>query len=535
MTISALPLEGMTAIADFFEPASVPLAFMSVSPAGRIAGELAAFACPAHCCGHAAPPRTPMLSMDPSLMERVAVITDTQQLRNAEWWMVRSRCPVDDDPCPYPLRSVYFCLSSALELSVDLLARVPLCASTVTKLNLNARCDIHNHISSLGAISRLVHLRELIMKNTTVLQSTRQIPMTMTQELHAVFRKLRKLVVGDFYLVKHLPLHDLPELEEVDLSGTGVTNDVVQALSSCHRVHTLTLCGCVGVDSFASLKALTRLSQLDLSHTRLDNTELLHLCRSCPNIFFLALNGCNRITDFSPLALLEDLIYLHVTRTRFRNSDLECLRALPELEEVHMSSCRVVDIFTPLKEMRTLRTLDMRDTWMDDAGVEAVARCCQLSRLSMNACPAIEHFSPLAQLSLLQELNLSCSPVTDACLRTLCTPTSSLRVLLLNGCRLVSDFTPLGSLRLLEEVGACDTAFNNDALEAVAQCPQLTKLHLHVCTALTSLAPLMTCPHLVYIGIGGTCFSRNASQRECSSLQKRGVQLSHQVFLGADF
>ncbi|KAG5486662.1 hypothetical protein LSCM1_07914 [Leishmania martiniquensis] len=536
MLAGALPLEGLTLIADYFDPACVPLAFTSVSPAGRVAGEIAAFACPAHSYGYAASSRTPMLSMDPSFMERAAVITDTQQVKNAEWWMARSRClDGSDDPHPYPLRSVHFCLSSALELSVDLLARVPLCASTVTILNLNARCDSHNHISSLGAISRLVHLRELLMKNTTVLQSTRQLPMTMTQELHAVFRKLRKLVVGDFYLVKHLPLHDLPELEEVDLGGTGVTNDVVQALSSCHRVHTLTLSGCVGIDSFAPLTALTRLTQLDVSHTRLDNAELLYLCHSCSQLSFLALNSCNRITDFSPLALLEDLKHLHVARTRFRNADLARIHALPELIEVYMSSCRVVDIFTPLAELQTLRVLDLRDTWMDDAGVEAAARCCQLLSLNLSACPAIENFSPLAQLPFLKELNLSFSPVTDTCLATLCFAATSLRVLLLNGCRLVSDFTPLRRLVSLEELGVCDTAFNDVALEAVAQCPQLTKLHLHVCTGLTSLTPLSACEHLVFLGIGGTRFSSNASERDCLSLQERGVHLSHQVFLGTNF
>ncbi|CAM36960.1 conserved hypothetical protein [Leishmania braziliensis MHOM/BR/75/M2904] len=535
MPIRALPLEGLTSIAGFFDPSSVPLAFTSASPTGRVAGELAAFACPAHCYGHAASPQTPMLSMDPSFMERVAVITDTQQVKNAEWWMVRSRRLIHDDPYPYPLRSVYFCLSSALELSVDLLARVPLCASTVTILNLNARCDSHNHISSLGVISRLVHLRELIMKNTTVLQSTRQLPMVMTPELHAVFRKLRKLVVGDFYLVKHLPLHDLPELEEVDLAGTGVTSDIVLALSSCHRVHTLTLSGCVGIDCFAPLTALTHLSRLDVSHTHLDNAELLHLCRSCSQLRFLALNSCNHITDFSPLALLENLTYLHVARTRFRTSDLERIKALPELEEVHMSSCRVVDTFTPLADLRTLRVLDLRDTWMDDAGIEAIARCCQLKRLNLSSCPAIEHFSPLAQLSMLDELNLSCSPVTDTCLAMLCAFALSLRVILLHGCRLVSDFTPLRKLSSLEEVGVCDTAFNDDALEAVAQCPQLAKLHLHVCTGVTSLSPLAACAHLVYLGIGGTRFSSNSSESECSSLQERGVRLSHQVFLGTDF
>ncbi|KAG5485840.1 hypothetical protein CUR178_07432 [Leishmania enriettii] len=535
MPIGALPLEGLTAIADFFEPACVPLAFASVSPAGRVAAELAAFACPAHCYGHAASPRTPMLSMDPSFMERVAVITDTQQVKNAEWWMVRSRCLDDDGSYPYPLRSVHFCLNSALELSVDLLARVPLCASTVTILNLNARCDSHNHISGLGAISRLVHLRELLMKNTTVLQSTRQLPMIMTQELHAVFRKLRKLVVGDFYLVKHLPLHDLPELEEVDLGGTGVTNEVVQALSSCHRVHTLTLSGCVDIDSFAPLTALTRLSQLDVSHTRLDNAELLHLCRSCPQLSFLALNSCSRITDFSPLALLEDLTHLHVARTRFRNSDLARMHALPEIVEVRMSSCRVVDTFTPLANLQTLRVLDLRDTWMDAAGIEAVAQCCQLLRLNVSACPAIEDFTALARLSLLEELNLSLSPVTDTCLEAICSAATRLRVLLLNGCHLVSDFTPLRSLGSLEEVGVCDTAFNDAALEAVAQCPQLRKLHLHVCTGLTSLAPLAACDHLVFLGIGGTRFSSNASEYECFFLQERGVHLSHQVYLGINF
>ncbi|KAG5511133.1 hypothetical protein JKF63_07073 [Porcisia hertigi] len=534
MVISAPSLNGFTAIAGVFDPASIPLAFTSISPIGRVAGELAAFACPAHRCGHAASPQVPMLSMDPSSFERVAVITDTQQVKNAEWWIVRRGC-FAKDPNPYPLRSVYFCLNSALELSVDMFSRVPLCASTVTILNLNARCDSHNHISSLSALSRLVHLRELIMKNTTVLQSACQLPMPISQELHAVFRKLRKLVVGDFYLVKHLPLHGLPELEEVDLGGTGVTNDVVEALSSCHRVHTLTLSGCFGIDSFAPLTALVHLSRLDVSNTRLDNTELLKLCRSCQQLCFLSLNSCSGITDFSPVALLEKLTHLHVARTRFRNSDLEPFQGLPQLEEVHMSSCRLIDIFTPLAELGALRVLDVRDTWIDDAGIEAIARCSQLLRLNLSACSAIEHFAPISRLLLLEELDLSCSLVTDACVATLCTAASSLRVLLLNRCRLVSDFTPLRSLGLVEEVGACDTAFDDAALEAVAHCPRLAKLHLHICTGITSLSPLAACTHLVYLGIGGTRFSSGAAQRQCEFLQERGVQLSHQVILFTAF
>ncbi|KAK7199051.1 Leucine Rich repeat [Novymonas esmeraldas] len=532
-----VPTYGLAAIASYFDSASVPAAFASSSPAARVAGELAAFACPAHQHGHATSPRTPMLSMNPAVMERVAVITDVQQLQFSEWWLARRRCTAREGPRPFPLCSVHFCVGAALEHSVDVLARVPACAATVVTLNLNSRCDTHNSIPSLDSLARLVHLRELLMKNTTVTPPGPPLRLVVTQELHAVFRQLRRLVVGDFYLVQHLPLHDLLALEEVDLGGTGVTNGVVQALASCRRIHTLTLSGCVGVSCFAPLAGLAQLTRLDVSHTRLDDAGLHRLCHGCPQLSALVLSSCGIISNFAPVEQLRELRCLHVSRTRLRNSDLERICGLTELEELCMSACRILNVFTPLASLEALHTLDVHDTWMNDAGVEAIAQCAALQKLNVSHCRGVQSFAPLARLERLAELNASCTLVTDACLTALCTASaaSRLRVLLLNCCRRITTFAVLRHVAALEELGACDTSFDDAALEAVAQCPLLARVHLHVCTGLTSLTPLVTCARLHHVGIGGTRFSCNASSHECAALVGRGVQLSHRLFLVTAF
>lgn len=523
--------EALRAVACCFPHGAVPRALVAASPATRLASEFAAYASASQgnkgcCC--AAGARTPMLSLDVRTMERDAVITDVGAVERAEWWLARRRGAA---AAPVPLRSLQFCLRTALEPSVEHIARVPLCAATVTTLNLNARCDSHNHISSLAALSRLARLRELLMKHTTVLQCPRQLPMTVSADLHAVFRNLRKLVVGDYYLVQHLPLHDLRELEEVDLSGTGVNDEVVLALSSCRRVRALSLSGCMAVDHFAPLTALTGLTQLDVSHTRIDGAALRELCRRCPGLRCVALNNCGRLADLSPLEHLTQLRCVHVARTRLRTADLARLCALPELEELHIPSCRAVEDFTPIARLQTLLVLNVRDTWIDGAGIEAASLCDALQWLDVSFCPAVEGLAPLARLSWLEELHASGTHVTDACLRALCTDLTRLRVLLLNGCRLLRDFTPLRCAAALQEVGACDTAFGDAAVAALAQCPLLRTVHLHVCVGVASLAPLMACPNLQHVGIGGTRLAGPAFEHEVSCLEKRGVRLSRQLVL----
>ncbi|KPA73245.1 hypothetical protein ABB37_01851 [Leptomonas pyrrhocoris] len=532
MFSSTLSFDALTAITSFYDPTSTPLALTAASPATRESAEMTAFAEFPHRSAELLPGRV-MFGLDPRDGERVAAIGDMQQFERMVWWLTRPSSAAGRRP--FPLRSVHFCLDSSVESPVDVVARVPLCAATVTSLNLNTRCDMCNQISSLRAISQLVGLRELLMKHTTVSQSSRPLPVNMTDDLHAVFRNLRKLVVGDYYVVQQLPLKDLHHLEEVDLSGTGVNVAVMEAIAGCCRVRSLKLRGCLGIDDFAPLGALTQLSCLDLSHTHLRDHELRHLCKCCQRLSSFALNHCDALGNFAPLEELNQLSCLHVGHTAFRNSDLERVCVLPELAELHIESCRLLDVFGPLAFLRDLCDLDARDTWVDDAGVVAIAQCTKLRRVTLSGCASISKFSPLSQLTHLEHLCLSGCLIADACLNALCTPMMPLRTFLLNGCRVLRDFTPLRRLQLVEEIGVCDTAFNDTSLQAVAQCGQLAKLHLHICIAVTSLSPLTSCAHLRYLGIGGTRFSSGCCEAECAALRERGVQLNHQLFLVSSF
>jgi hypothetical protein len=532
MFSSSPKIDALGAITSFFEPSRVPLALSSAAPHARIASEHAVFPVFMHRTSELLP-RRGLMGLDSHNHERVAAIADMAQFEHSVWWLTRHRSR--HDPRPFPLHSVHFCLENSVESLVDVVARVPLCAATVTCLNLNTRCDTCNQISSLRAISRLVGLRELLMKYTTVTPSSRPLPVNMTNDLHVVFRNLRKLVVGDYYLVQQLPLSDLYFLEEVDLSGTGVNSGVVASIAGCSNVHSLKLRGCLSIDTFAPLGALTRLSNLDLSYTRIRDGELRYLCACCPRLTSLRLCRCDSIRDFAPLEQLKELSCLHVGRTAFRNSDLERVCALSEVTELHLDSCRHLDMFAPLANLGELRDFDASGTWMDDAGVEAIAQCTKLTRLNLSSCTSITQFSPLSHLTHLEHLCISNSAVTDACLASLCDATPPLHTLLLNGCRVLRDFTPLRRLSLLAEVGVCDTAFDDAALEAVAHCGQLVTLHLHLCIAVSSLHPLASCTHLRSLGIGGTRFSSRCCETECATLHERGVQLNHQLLLVSGF
>lgn len=530
----ALTFDALSAIAAFYDPARVPLALRSAAPSFRLAAEYAAFAASTDATSSTeAAPRRGFFGFDPHDGERVAVIADMVRFERAVWWLTRRRSLLDERP--YPLRSVQFSLDNSVESPVDVVARVPLCAATVTSLDLNSRCDTCTHISSLRAISQLVGLRELLMKHTTVTPSSRPLQVNMTDDLHAVFGNLRKLVVGDYYLVQQLPLANLHYLEEVDLSGTGVNSAVVAAIAGCCRMRALKLRGCRGIDAFAPLGALVRLSSLDIAYTRIRNGELRHLCSCCTQLTSLKLYHCDALETFAPLEQLRLLRCLHVGRTAFRNSDLERVCALPDLAELHIDSCRLLDVFAPLCQLQQLREFDARDTFMDDAGVEAIAQCPHVASLDLSNCGGIATFSPLSRLSQLAHLCLSGCSIADACLATLCTSALPLRTLLLNGCRVLRDFTPLCRLQSIEEIGVCDTAFNDTALQAVAQCERLTRLHLHICVGVTSLLPLASCARLHYLGIGGTRFSSRSCEPECAALRERGVQLNHQLFLVSVF
>lgn len=520
---------GLVAIATYFGRFATPLAFTACSPSSRIAAEVVAFDHLTEETEDKSCPASTAFCLDPLTKKRLAVIADATQFELATWWLLRSRSRFCYDP--YPLRSVELAAGMPLDTSLDSVTALPPCVSWITRINLNARCDQYNRLSSWCSIAALVHLRELYMKYTTIALPSLPPPPSYTEACRSVFRKIKTLVIGDYHLVKHLPVEEFCELVEVDLSGTGVSDATISALSNCTKIRSLSLCGCSNIHRFSPLASLSSLLLLNISQTNLADEALDLICRHCKSLQELNLYNCTKLWNLQPLASLAQLTTLQVGRTACNSFHLEAISSLPELQVLHMQGCRHIEDFRAFSRMRQLRELNIRATRLDDNGAAAILQCAQLQLIDASGCDAVRQWLPVCRLPQLRSADFSYTVFSDESLRVLCSSSSGLQCLCLNGCHELRDFNPVAKLLNLSELSVCDTAFNDDGLRAVAACPSLLKLQMHVCVGVSTLSPLAKCHQLRYIGVGATRFSNQQLTRESEVLRGRGVKLCTRLLL----
>ena len=169
---------------------------------------------------------------------------------------------------------------------------------------------------------------------------------------------LADLEVGDARL-QHLKEHldGLPQLQELDLGHTKVSDAGLQLLEGLARLQELDLEGTkVGNAGLAHLKGLTQLQRLNLCNTAVNDAGLAYL------------SG------------LKKLRRLDLCGTKISDAGLVHIRALTELRSLGLSDSTVRDVgLDRLKGLTQLQELGLGFTDVSDAGMSrfrrAVPRC----------------------------------------------------------------------------------------------------------------------------------------------------------------
>ena len=159
---------------------------------------------------------------------------------------------------------------------------------------------------------------------------------------------------------------------------------------------------------------------------------------------------------------------------------LECLKGLPQLQELYLSHTEVTDAgLEHLKGLRQLQTLDLGGTNVTDAGLEHLKDLPLLQTLDLSGTEVtdagLEHLKGLRQL---QTLDLSGAKVTDAGLER------------------------LQAFRQLQELGLSGTEVTDAGLEHLRGLPELEGLCFWATGA--GLKHLRGLPRLRELDLGGT-------------------------------
>lgn len=207
------------------------------------------------------------------------------------------------------------------------------------------------------------------------------------------FTKLKKLVVHEAPLFSCVFLSDMPELEELDLSGCEIGLEDVEMIAACSTLQKLCLSNC-GLTNISSLSALVDLEDLDLSY--------------------------NSISDINALSGMKYLQRLNLHSNAI--SSLESLKHAGKLQILDISENDVPSL-APLSNCSQLEKLTANDNDISDIGVvakmpelavlsasrnkifdaSAVASCPSLTRLELanNQLTSIDMIAAMPQLSYL--------------------------------------------------------------------------------------------------------------------------------------
>lgn len=196
--------------------------------------------------------------------------------------------------------------------------------------------------------------------------------------------------------------------DELDLSGRGLDNGVLQELQQLHALNRLILRD-NAISQVEPLSALGGLRFLDLSWNRVSDIGSLG---KLSNLRSLALDG-NPLTEVRSLYRLEGLTSLSLVGVQLPEGELEALSAaLPhcaviadgETEGVQSILLGGVRFSTDVTEL-SLSGLGLRD-------LSCLSLCTQLKKLDLSG-NEISDLSPLMNLQQLEKLKISNNRVND--------------------------------------------------------------------------------------------------------------------------
>lgn len=139
-------------------------------------------------------------------------------------------------------------------------------------------------------------------------------------------------------------LHRFPELKNLWLEGSGVSDAFLASLPNFQRLETLRLKNTqISATGLVHLKGLPRLKYLNLENTNVDDEGLAYLA-GLSNLQYLDLEG-TRITDegLASLAGLSNLEVLDVCKTKITDSGMKQLENFTSLRKLRVWGTGVTD------------------------------------------------------------------------------------------------------------------------------------------------------------------------------------------------
>lgn len=264
--------------------------------------------------------------------------------------------------------------------------------------------------------------------------------------------------------LKHIPYP--PNLKGLYLAYTKITNSGLGNLCCPGSIETLDLSSCdlIPAGGFSGIKALRKLSELDLSNTAIRDRDLI-LCRELPFLERLVLMSCRNLSKkmFRYLGLAPALSHLNIRCNRLSNEDLSECKYMTQIRELDISYSQsnknnqsLSDGCTPyLAALTQLQSLYIRDNHITYKGIARFARCMiNLKQLDLHYTPFLsdDGIKSLASLPNLSGLDLSMTGIEGTTLASL----SRVSILDLSSCRDLSNqsldqlsfLTQLSTLRL---------------------------------------------------------------------------------------
>lgn len=185
------------------------------------------------------------------------------------------------------------------------------------------------------------------------------------------------------------------EFSELDLTGSGVTDDGLQHLAK-----------------------LLNLESLNLTATKITNTGL-SVTTSLPKLTKLTLNGCLiSLPMIETLSKLERLEFLSLESTKVGDTELPPLANLSQLKELDLSYCPITDnAFKVLGSIKNLEVLRVGHTGINGSGMQFMKRKkseAGLKVLNANVTRFGEQGLQFVKgIETLEELDIANAGVTD--------------------------------------------------------------------------------------------------------------------------
>lgn len=257
---------------------------------------------------------------------------------------------------------------------------------------------------------------------------------------------------------------EMTDLEFLKLDGSNVTDRGFAHVANLKKLTILDMKG-VRITDLAPVADLVQLDLLNLAPARTT------AARSVP--------GPGGPPSLGPLRRLTKLTQLMLGDTRIEDRDLAVVAGLPKLFNLDVRGRGITEAgLARLAESRSLTSLELRDTSIADLRPLS-PRLHAIWALGMeNSHLTDAGIAPLSGKIRLRELTISGSRMTDAGLDHLASLTALSRLRLDRSAITDAGLARLKSLKSLEVLSVTETALTDSSVETLAGFPSLTSLDL---------------------------------------------------------